>query len=288
MNRRTAALLLGGAGAGLLASTGVAAPSSGSSANLPTQDPAFTFRTWARLNADLSGRVLYMFQGGMVYGFRPQSDDVTLEQFGRRLYGYRSCTVRKATAKPDGTVLIRSRSWFFYTEAESGKYIDKLLNPYTDKIVDCSPRMTPITEQLHSQSGPRIDNAPFPFESSEAGRPFQFDYSVMGEHVWIRRNGFTRFKPSDTTWWKLEGDMLTHTAKLADVLNSRLTHIPNTTSHNLVAEWQTWMNMHGSPGHILFVGNGAFTPSPRALPDHFRHAVDERFPGSLAEPAAWS
>jgi hypothetical protein len=26
---------------------------------------------------------------------------------------------------------------------------------------------------------------------------------------------------------------------------------------NLVAEWQTWTSMHGSPGHILFKGEGA-------------------------------
>lgn len=292
MNRRSAALLLAGAGAGwasgLASSDAAKSIAHAAAADLPVDDPAFAFRTWARLNSDLSGRLLYMFQGGMVYGFRPQSDDVTLAQFGRRLYGYRSCTVRKASTKPDGSVAIRSRSWFFYTDAESDRYIQTLVNPYTNKVVECPPRMTPITEQVHTVSGPRIDNAPFPFESSESGRPMHLDYSVMGQHVWIRRNGFTRFKPTDTTWWKLEGDMLTHTAALSDVLDSALTHIPNTTSHNLVAEWQTWMNMHGDPGHILFVGNGAFTHAPHGLPEHFRTAVGERFPGSLEEPVKWT
>jgi hypothetical protein len=229
-----------------------------------------------------------MFQGGMVYGFLPQADDVTLEQFGRRLYGYRSCTVRRATPHADGTITIRSRSWFFYTDAESGQYIRTLVNPYTGKTVECPPRITPVSEQLHSVTGPRIDRPPFPYESSEHGRPLRLDISTMGGHVWVRRSGFSRFKPSDATWWKLEADMLTHTASLADVNDQRLDHILNTTSHNLVAEWQTWMNMHGHPGHILFVGNGAFTHHPDGLPPAFRAAVDDAFPGSLGDALSWA
>jgi hypothetical protein len=68
----------------------------------------------------------------------------------------------------------------------------------------------------------------------------------------------------------------------------RLGHIPNTTSHNLVAEWQTWMKMHGAPGHILFVGNGAHAYRPTDLPETFQAAVAREFPGTLAEPLRWS
>jgi hypothetical protein len=43
------------------------------------------------------------------------------------------------------------------------------------------------------------------------------------------------------------------------------------------------MNMHGSPGHILFVGQGSQVDDPRRLPADFRAAVDAEFPGTLEQ-----
>lgn len=277
------------AGAGLVSGSAAAAGSAKPRSEVPLgiEDPARAFRLWTRLNADLRGRVLYLCQQGMVYGFRPQADDVPLAEFARRLYGYRSGIARLAEPLPDGSVRIRSRSWFLYTDAESGAYIRTLRNPYTGLEVDCAPRMGAVMEQIHAATGRVPDAAPFPLESSDAGQPLRLDVTAMGEHVWLRRNVFSRFKPPDTNWWKLEADMLTHCAKRADVLDASLGHVPNTTSHNLVAEWQTWMKMHGEPGHILFVGEGAFTHDPRELPGEFRAAVEAAFPATLDEPLQW-
>lgn len=276
------------AGAGLVSGAASSATlGKARTAPLDTQDPARAFRLWARLNTDLGGRVLYLCQQGMVYGFRPQSDVVPLADFARRLYGYRSGIARRAEPLPDGSIRIRSRSWFLYTDAESGAFIRTLRNPYTGREVDCAPRMGPVMEQVHSAGGRAPDAAPFPLEASDMGQPLRLDVTAMGEHVWLRRNVFSRFKPPDTTWWKLEADMLTHCARRTDVLDESLDHVPNTTSHNLVAEWQTWMMMHGEPGHILFVGDGAFTHDPRELPGDFRAAVEANFPGTLEEPLQW-
>ncbi len=250
---------------------------------LPFDDPDFALRTWVRLIADLRGGTHYNVQSGMVFGFRPQSDDVTLADFARRLYGYRSCTARHASVGSDGAVTIRSRSWTYYTEVESGALIRALVNPYTGQTVQCPPRASPVSEQVLTRDGARPGPTPFPVESSDAGKPLRFEHSVMGGQVWIRRASFARFKPPDTTWWKLEADLLTYTASVADVRSVSTAHIPHTTSHNLVAEWQTWMNMHGSPGHILFVGNGTSTPRLEGLPAALRRDLDAEFPGTLAE-----
>ncbi len=250
---------------------------------LPFEDPDFTLRTWVRLIADLRGGTHYHVLGGTVFGFRPQSDDVSLAEFARRLYGYRSCTARRASVGDDGAVTIRSRSWSYYTEVESGALIRTLVNPYTGQTVPCPPRASPISEQVFTRDGARPGPTPFPVESSDAGKPLRFEHSIMGGQVWLRRASFARFKPSDTTWWKLEADLLTYTASVADVRSASTAHIPHTTSHNLVAEWQTWMNMHGSPGHILFVGNGTSTPRLEGLPAALRRDLDAEFPGTLAE-----
>lgn len=277
----------------LLASTAGAALMSGQRAlaglpsALPFDDAQFRLRTWLRLTADLGGRVLYTFLGGMVYGFRPQADDLTLADFARRLYGYRSCVARQVRAQSDGSYQVKSRGWFFYCDAETGVYCRDFINPYTQLRVECPPRMGPVTTQIYDAQGLRRPNGVKDPNQTNLGPPYHFDHAVMGGNIWMRQNVFARFKPADTTWYKLEADILTYTAKLTDVANSRLGHIPNTTAHNLVAEWQTWMNMHGSPGHILFVGNGAHSFRPKDLPPEIRQTVDQEFPGTLLEPLSW-
>jgi hypothetical protein len=278
-------LLAGSAGAALMSEGRAAA---GKPSTLRFDDPEFRLRTWLRLTADLGGRVVYTFVGGMVYGFRPQADDLSLADFGRRLYGYRSCVARQVKAEADGSFQVRSRGWFYYCHAETGAFFREFINPYTQLRVQCPPRMGPVATQVYDLQGLRRANGATAAEQTNLGPPYHFDHAVMGRNIWMRQNVFSRFKPADTTWYKLESDILTYTAALTDVRNPRLGHIPNTTSHNLVAEWQTWMNMHGSPGHILFVGNGAHSYRPTNLPPEIQQTVAQEFPGTLQEPLTWT
>ena len=156
-----------------------------------------------------------------------------------------------------------------------GEFHREFVNPYTGRVVQCPPRMSPVGETVMTRGGPPAGApSPFPAELSITGRPMRLDYAVLGDHVWARREQFSRFRPPDTTWFKLEADMVTHAARLDELLSRGLDHVPNTLSHNLVAEWQTWMNMHGSPGHILFVGQGAHVFRAADLPDD--RAGDDR------------
>ncbi len=45
--------------------------------------------------------------------------------------------------------------------------------------------------------------------------------------------------------------------------------------------------MRGTPGRILFKGNGAHVTSPDQLPEDFQAAVNGRFPGALDDAASW-
>jgi Protein of unknown function (DUF1838) len=155
-------------------------------------------------------------------------------------------------------------------------------------MVQCPPRMGPVVTQVWDPQGLRGAQAPPAAEQTNLGVPYQFDHAVIGNNIWLRQNVFSRFKPPDTSWYKLESDILSYTAKLTDVENRRLGHIPNTIAHNLVAEWQTWMKMHGSPGHILFAGNGTHVYRPEDLPANLQQAVAQEFPDSLTEPMRWT
>ncbi len=251
---------------------------------LPVDDPDFALRAWARLNGDPAGRTSWSTHGGMVYGFLPQADDVSLEAFARQLYQYRAVAVRRMRFDADGTLRIRQRAWSWYANAQTGEFHRAFLNPYTNRTVQCPPRMSPIGELVMTRQGPPPPTAPTPFpaELSITGRPMRLDYAVVGSHVWARREQFARFRPPDTTWYKLEADLVTHAARLDELRQPGLDHVPNTLSHNLVAEWQTWMNMHGSPGHILFVGQGTSVFRAGDLPDPVQATIEQQFPGTLA------
>ena len=45
--------------------------------------------------------------------------------------------------------------------------------------------------------------------------------------------------------------------------------------------------MHGSPGHILFKGEGADIASIAGAPADYRAALASKFPGQLDKALAW-
>jgi hypothetical protein len=109
---------------------------------------------------------------------------------------------------------------------------------------------------------------------------------VLGEHAFIDDVNFARFQSGGIDWHKLEGNLWSYVCKATDLANEKLTHIPNTWSQNLVAEWQTWTGMHGTPGHILFKGQGSHI-EPDQIPPEFRKMLDRQFPGAFDDIQNW-
>ena len=280
IDRRT--LLQTAAACGALSSAASASAAAGS-IDLQRRTPQDDLLIWAKLKADLSGRTLYSVTTGTVWGFKPQADDQQLADFATRLYGYSTCIARRASLLPNGNVSIRSRSWNFYLHPETHEFARELLNPYTGKTVTAAPMIAPAREQIFNANG-STDVPSIPVEQSKPPRPFDLGIRVIGERAFVTESSFVRFKPNDISWYKLEGNLWSHSCALRDLTNTRLTHIPSTWSQNLVAEWQTWMNMHGTPGHILFKGDGCHLDRIEKIPDDVRRNIETVTPGGLSEP----
>ena len=228
-------------------------------------------RNWLRLTADLSGRTTWSVLRGDVWGFLPQADDLTVETFARRIYGYWSLVARKAAVNADGSVGLRLKGWTFYLDA--GEIVTQIFNSYTKQQVDCPPLSSP---PVTLQYGGATPSAPLDIRERR-----------LGEQAWVELDRISRFKPSDTTWFKLEADLTSFACRASDLDDASLTHIPNTWSHNLVAEWQTWMKMHGAPGHILFKGDGGLIAGPARIPSALQNAIGQHYPGTLKDTAQW-
>lgn len=241
---------------------------------------------WGKLNADLSGRTLYAVTTGTVWGFKPQADDTTLDEFAKRLYGYATCSARRGSITADGLLSIKSKSWNFYLHPETREFTRELLNPYTGKIVTAAPMVSAAArEQLYSING-LVGNEPsIPLETRKPPRPFDLQVRVIGAQAFVDETSFIRFKANDISWYKLEGNLWSHACLLRDLTDTSLTHIPSTWTQNLIAEWQTWMNMHGEPGHILFKGDGCHVSQPEQIPEDIRRSIEIVSPGALQQIA---
>jgi hypothetical protein len=234
-----------------------------------------TTRTWLRLVSDPSGSTTFAITEGSVWGFRPQADDLTVEAFAKRLYGYRSLLARKASRTAEGAISLKSKAWSFYLDPLTGKAADHIFNPYTEVEVACPPLSGPVSTIVYGGAG--------------ASRPpLDLTQKRIGDHAFVTVARVARFKPADTTWFKLEADFTSYACRTAELDREDGGFIPSTWSHNLVAEWQTWMKMHGTPGHILFKGDGAYLRSLDAAPPDLPSAIERFFPGTLGAVRAWT
>jgi hypothetical protein len=117
--------------------------------------------------------------------------------------------------------------------------------------------------------------------------PYRMRIQRLGSRSFISTTSMARFQSGGISWFKLEGNLDSYNCATSDLENTKLTHIPNSYSQNLIAEWQTWTHMHGQPGHILFKGNGLPLFNALELPDDLMAAIHSFFPGQMEEVLAW-
>lgn len=277
-----------GAGTALAAFPAAAPAAPSASPALGDVAAATHLRRWMRLVADLDGAVTWSHTAGTVYGFRPQADEVSLAEFVRPLYQYRALVVRQIVEARDDRYRVRQQAWSHYCDVASGAPIDELDNPYTGRRVQCPPMGSPASVVMHTPDGIVRDAATFPAESSEVHAPFRLGYAAAGDRVAVRREVYSRFRTPDIEWYKLEADVTAHDVARRDLLDERTPRLPHAFAHNLVAEWQTWMKMHGTPGHILFSGLGRTHVALDVVAPEVLSSWNRRFPGTIDSARAWS
>ena len=278
LGRRHLLQLVAGFGAGALAAPGVAEPAGQAPPDppLPPASALYARLLWARLVGDLSGRPIFFFTHGSVWGFKPQADDLTVEQFARRLYGYSGIAARQMMRQADGGILIRQKYWAFYRDPLSDAIDDRIANPYTGRIDTAAPLSGPVAVK------------PLDMGAAEGGgMPYGMRVRRLGRTAIVETSSFARFRSGGIAWYKLEGNLEDYACRAADIDDPAVPHIANHYSQNVIAEWQTWTGMHGTPGHILFKGNGEPLAHLDQVPADQIAAIERFYPGTLAEVRGW-
>jgi len=257
----------------------------GTAGSLSMRDPAFNLRTLGRLQGDLSGRTVYAYSDGCAFGLVP-GDGPPLADYGRLLYRVESCAVRISRLRADGALEERSRSWMFYRDPDSGTYLEELRNPYTGATVPVPTFRGGVSGSVTTTQGPQF-RATFPMESTVLGRPMLLDWRIVGDHAWVSRHAFTRWKEAATGAYKTEMTMDSWTCRVADLLDEKLSAVPAAHSWMSQTEWQSWLGMRGRPGAMLWRIDGTNFGSVADLPPEFVERSHRLLSGALVDPLTW-
>lgn len=249
-------------------------------------DPKFMTTTLARLQGDLSGRVVYGYQRGRVFGLIG-GQGLALDRYGRRLYDYEGASAGRSRVLSNGDIETQSRSWLFYTDPATGAYLKTWRNPYTNEDIAVPPFRGGISGGTLTANGPRV-SASFTMESTVFNHPTELEFVTIGERTWISRHAFTRWTPKGSTKARTEMTMDTWVAATRDVANPKLTMIPATSSWTTQTEWQTWLKMpDGQAGQQLWRADGIKTVRLSDLPPGFVAQCNAEHPGILTDAIAF-
>lgn len=277
---------ISGLGSAALAASAPERATSKSIARLPIDDPAFNVKILGRLQGDLSGKPVFNYVAGQVFGLVP-GDGPAIADYGRMLYLVEGGGVRISRQRADGAVEERSRGWMFYQDPQTGSYLDEFENPYTGKKIKVPTFRGGISGSVMTVKGPEY-SASFPMESTVLDRPLQLNWRFIDDQVWISRHAFTRWTERSTGFHKTEMTLDCWACRLADVANEKLTMIPSRYSWTSQTEWQSWLKMRGMPGAMLWRNEGIILKSLDELPQSFVERSNLKLPGALSEPLTWT
>ncbi|MBB5686685.1 DUF1838 family protein [Sphingobium boeckii] len=290
-----AALAAGAAAAGPAMG---AAPKVDFVSKIDFKDPKWNRDTFTRLDADLDPTK------EKVGWIRGRAMGVRDNEKVRPLFGVDGFSVVRTKRLEDGSWRRLLREIVFYRDLETGKILDSWENPYTNETVKVVP----------------IANDPFNFTISEfhqdppsygglqtekvAKRPYLLDWVYGPDDTLILQTGIDMVYPNalrpdkwpreSSGWMNRVSEHFTYTAKLKDVKNPNLTHVPHVGAWQRITPWLPWMLMGAAPGNILYttafasVPNGIAGLAPdireaaRAMDEKWLHAPTEDYGPSLS------
>jgi Protein of unknown function (DUF1838) len=245
--------------------------------------PEAAMRTLARLQGDLSGRITFGYQRGRVFGLRPGAG-LPLADYGMRLYDYEGGSVARTRVLDNGDIETRSRGWLFYTDPETGDYLETWRNPVTGKTVPVPPFRGGIGGSVLTPNGPRV-NANFTMESTVFDSPVVLETVTMGGSSWLTRHAFTRWVPKGASQARTEFTLDVWTLPTRALLDTRTSHLPATSSWTSQTEWQTWLEMPADyAGAQLWHADGKKAFRIADLPPGFVARSNLKHPGILSDP----
>ena len=255
------------------------------------EDPIQRLATVVRMRGALDPGLVITFLEGVYYG-------VMAAQI-RPLYGISAALFRQYRPRSDGGFDCANYELVFITDLDTGGLLPEFRNPYSGRVVKppqarFGPSRLAILPSLEVQRVARPVAAPTPtpqeVSAARSGgtqgaahfhrfRPPR----VVGDDVWIVEESSIQLPPPVNIPLN---ELLTYHARLSDLADPSLTHVPTEVQFSPVIGWRPWQGMEGFDGpasHVMGVCAGRVVRSFEELPAAYRRWTAEYHPDVQAD-----
>lgn len=192
------------------------------------------------------------------------------------------------TDLPDGNYEVSIWTAIFYTDIETGKFLETFKNPFTGKTLSVRYNAPRVSKRLQTKTGEEREPIDRPdmtvTRSTKIGPAW-----IEGDTAWVRGDTSTRLEPKDPE----RGGRLTQvndwstyygaTKNVADPDNK---NPPSTWIFNDFNTWSTWLEMGDQPGNYVSRGLGRKAFTFDDMPRDWKKMLADQHPSFAKDPVA--
>ena len=233
-------------------------------------DPEWSRETFARMQGDTRGALVYGYARGTITGVRDG-------EAVRPLMGYEVFSTTRLARQDNGDYRRLRRELVLYTDLKSGDFLDAWDNPYSGervRVVDIAN--DPINATIRAAP---MDWSDWDEEHVALTSDYHLFYpNALKPEVWPRESGGPMVRASE---------FIRALVRKADIVDPERTHLPHTGTWSRITPWLPWMLMGQAPGHIYYLGlMNTFTDRGQ-IPARVLARVQDRYPAFLDAPETW-
>ena len=279
-------LVLGGSA---LTAAAAAPAGSGLVSDPRLADPRFNMEAAARLLGRTDGRPAFYHARGVMYGMRPG-------EHARELLAFEGCAARLFRPFGDGTgYALGLREWLLFRDPDSGAVAESWRNPYTGQEA-LLPHfrggggMAHVwTQTGQGRRGHEALAKPLP--------PQVYTWEFDGDRGMCSIEQFIAFPArvtpeqdpmASTGAIRHEFQVRSFTFSRRDLFDPRKPFLSTIETWVMKNDWMPFMMMGNWPGHHIWRASGRKLASLDLLPQAFIAETERRWPGTIAEFAAWT
>ena len=276
MKRRTALGLIGAAAAAPL----VRAPTARAELlDLDPSNPAHTLM--------ITRKLAHSMDDSLVYWWAQLLRMAVIDKIATPLWNvYVGAVLRTRDFDEHGAYETTAISMVFYTDLETGEFLETFKNPFTGQEVEIGYFPARPATQLRST------------DESHEERPAQGGFRsirmhplgpavIEGDDVWVRDDAIFRREPETPEAGRpfRGNDWSTYHGSLSDVGNPEVLNAPATWHFNDILSYVPWMGMGDHPGDYVSRGFGRKVSSFDSMPARLREFIRTRHPEIYRDPA---
>jgi hypothetical protein len=184
-----------------------------------------------------------------------------------------------------GEYEVTSWSAIFYTDLDTGKFIDTFKNPYTGKTIAIRYNPPRVTKRRHTRTGEEREPLDRPGMTVETNTDIGPAW-IEGDAVWVRGDTRVRLEPKEPGQGRISqvNDWSTFYGALKDVADPDNKNPPSTWIFNDINTWSAWLEMGDHPGNYVSRGLGQKEFRFDDMPATWRTLLAERYPDFAKDP----